>query len=144
VARRLYLPPDEWIDFLTDERVDGGRYLTRHAPLDTIPLYVHTGSILALPPERTHLGAAPEESITLELYPRTNGATRTARVVWDAFGTSTELTLWRAGGRASGGTWALALDGPRATDWTVHWHVGPGEIVEHEVGRTARATTHLG
>lgn len=49
--RTLYLPPGEWIDFWTGERVTGGDTTTRAAPLETIPLYLRAGAIVPMAPE---------------------------------------------------------------------------------------------
>ena len=37
--RRLYLPAGEWEDFWDGTRLTGGRWITRPAPLDIIPVY---------------------------------------------------------------------------------------------------------
>jgi len=37
--RRLYLPAGEWEDFWDGTRLAGGQWITRPAPLDTIPVY---------------------------------------------------------------------------------------------------------
>ena len=41
----LYLPRGRWYDFWTDERMEGGREITRAVDLETIPLYVRAGAI---------------------------------------------------------------------------------------------------
>src|SRR5260221_7509887 len=114
VARRAYLPAGTWIDFWTDERVSGGRFVTREAPLDTLPLYVRAGTILPLGPERAFIGDDAPENLTLEVYP---GAEGSARVVWDAAGAATELGLRRAANRRR-------LGGPRQREASLRgrWH----------------------
>lgn len=135
VARRLYLPAGEWVDFWTDECVAGGRYITRVAPLDTIPLYVRAGAILPLALERAFIGDEVPDDLTLEVYP---GAAGSARVVWDAGGTATNITLRRAKR-----TWALDIAGEREARWTVRWHTCDANIVTTELGRAATATAVL-
>ncbi len=47
-TRSLWLPPGAWIDWWTLDGVDGGRTVTREAPLDVIPLYQHAGTLVAM------------------------------------------------------------------------------------------------
>lgn len=153
VERSLYLPEGEWVDFWTDERVPGGRYVTRQAPLDTLPLYVRAGSILPLGPDCEHLdfttlGESREREITLEVYPATapnamsgvQAQRSAARVVWDATGTSTEMELTTD---PQLGRHALTLHGTTEAEWTVRWH-RTGDIVETRLGRLARGVAEMG
>src|ERR1041385_4144298 len=50
VTRRVYLPSGSWYDFWTNERVEGGREITRSVNLETMPLYVRAGAILPMGP----------------------------------------------------------------------------------------------
>jgi len=134
VARRLYLPPGVWVDFWTDEPMTGGRYITRVAPLDTIPLYVRAGALLPLGPELPYIGDEAPDTLTLDVYAGVEGS---RRVVWDAAGTATNLTLRRAGL-----DWRLEIQGERAAHWRVRWHTGD-KIVEADLGYSAAATTVL-
>nr|WP_229668681.1 glycoside hydrolase family 31 protein [Edaphobacter acidisoli] len=48
-TRSVYLPAGtDWYNFWTNERVHGGQRVTVAAPIDTIPVFVRAGSILAL------------------------------------------------------------------------------------------------
>lgn len=47
-ARSVYLPPDLWFDFWTGEKWQGGQDVLVEAPLDTVPLFVRGGAIIAL------------------------------------------------------------------------------------------------
>ena len=118
VARTLYLPKGEWVNFWTDERHNGGTYITRQAALDTIPIYVRVGSILALAPERAYVGDELPDSLALEVYV---GEESTSRIVWDVEGYATSLHLTRT---ASG--WQLNIQGERTITWTVRWHTETG------------------
>jgi alpha-D-xyloside xylohydrolase len=72
--RRVYLPPGDWVDFRTDEVLEGGRHREVAAPLDCVPLYVRAGAILPLGPLRQHTGEAVDEPLTVRLYaPRGEG-----------------------------------------------------------------------
>lgn len=48
-ARRVYLPAgSDWYNFWTSERLHGGQTVTVSAPIDTLPLFVRSGSIIPL------------------------------------------------------------------------------------------------
>ncbi len=47
-TRTLWLPPGPWIDWWTLESLDGGRSLTRNAPLDVLPLFQRGGTLVAM------------------------------------------------------------------------------------------------
>ncbi len=131
VARNLYLPAGEWIDFWTDERFAGGAYITRVCELDTIPLYVRSGTILALAPERPFIGDELPDELTVDVY---TGAESMAQVVWDADGNASRLHLQR-----SRGGWMLDIEGDRIVTWRVCWHTRTG-IVETGSSRVASAS----
>lgn len=46
VERRVYVPAGTWYDFVTDEVVEGPRFLTRICPLDRIPVLVRAGAVI--------------------------------------------------------------------------------------------------
>ena len=49
--RRTYLPRGKWTCWWSGERLDGGRWIEAEAPLDRIPLWVRSGSIVVTYPE---------------------------------------------------------------------------------------------
>jgi len=118
VARRLYLPEGEWYDFWSDERLAGGRWVTRLAPLDLIPVYVRAGAIVPLGPEAERVGECAPEELTLEVY---TGASGEARVYWDGDVPPTHLVLV-----AEERGWCLRIVGEHEADWTVRWHLPQG------------------
>ena len=68
-ARSIYLPKGIWADYWTGERIHGGQYILRDAPLDICPIYIKTGSILPTWPQ---LSSIPENGcpdLILEFYP---------------------------------------------------------------------------
>jgi len=134
VARQLYLPEGEWIDFWTEQRHIGGHYITRVSPLDIIPLYVRSGSILPLGPERSFVGDNAPDELTLEVY---TGAESNARVVWDAHGKASELQLKR-----NGESWQLSIQGEQEANWIVRWHT-PAGIHEQRLGRLSATVVRL-
>ncbi len=47
-TRLVYLPPGDWQDFWTNEKHQGGQQIEVRVPLDRIPLFVPSGTILPL------------------------------------------------------------------------------------------------
>lgn len=68
-VRSLYLPEGIWIDYRTHERISGGRYILREAPLDTCPIYIKGGSILPTWPPVNHIPAHGVKDLILEYFP---------------------------------------------------------------------------
>jgi alpha-D-xyloside xylohydrolase len=72
-TRQLYLPDAKWYDFWSGAPVAGGRMIEAAAPLDRLPLYVRTGSILPLGPEMEWSTEKPADPIELRIYPGADG-----------------------------------------------------------------------
>ncbi|MDR2079159.1 MAG: DUF5110 domain-containing protein [Treponema sp.] len=47
-SRKIFLPPGEWYDFWTYKCLDGGQALVYETPIDIIPVFVKSGSIIPL------------------------------------------------------------------------------------------------
>jgi sulfoquinovosidase len=47
-TRTLWLPPGAWVDWWTLAPVTGGAMVTRDVPLETIPIYLRSGGIVAM------------------------------------------------------------------------------------------------
>lgn len=71
--RTLYLPAgSNWVDFWTGKSLNGGKTITADAPLDRIPLYAKSGSIVAFgPPAQS--ASAKSDPIDLRIYPGADG-----------------------------------------------------------------------
>ncbi|MGD0789599.1 MAG: TIM-barrel domain-containing protein [Terracidiphilus sp.] len=99
-SRKVYLPAGtDWYNYWTNERVKGGQTITVAAPIDTIPLFVRTGSIVPLgaPVTSTHEVQAiarvrvypgADASFTLfsddgKTYAYEQGAGSVTRLHWD-------------------------------------------------------------
>jgi alpha-D-xyloside xylohydrolase len=68
-AREVYLPAGRWTDWWTGERHDGGRWIHVEAGLETLPLFVREGAIVALGPVMNHVDEFPVEAVTLRIAP---------------------------------------------------------------------------
>ena len=67
--RRIYLPEGEWYDFETGEKLSGKRWMERDVPLETLPLFVKTGTVLPLA-EPTQFASEAQYRIHLNHYGR--------------------------------------------------------------------------
>ncbi len=73
-TRPVYLPAGaDWFDFWTDEFFKGGQTVDARATLDTMPLFVRSGSIVPMGPERQYVDDQPEAPVELHVYAGENG-----------------------------------------------------------------------
>jgi alpha-D-xyloside xylohydrolase len=71
--RTVYLPAgNNWIDFWTGKRANGGQSITAEAPLERIPIYVRAGSIVPYGPLVESVAGKPDP-IDLRVYAGANG-----------------------------------------------------------------------
>ncbi|HUR04288.1 MAG TPA: alpha-xylosidase [Nonomuraea sp.] len=109
----VYLPDGTWTNYLTGERVEGGRWRTETHGFTSMPIYVREGAVLPVGagddrPDYDYL-----DGLTLRVYPGPDGET-TLTVTDHATGEPTLFTVTRTDGEisvsscASGWTWALA------------------------------------
>jgi alpha-glucosidase/alpha-D-xyloside xylohydrolase len=73
-SRLLYLPRGAWFDFWTEERVDGGREISRTVDLETLPLHVRAGAIVPLGPVKEYVEQPVDGPVTVVIYPGASGA----------------------------------------------------------------------
>jgi alpha-D-xyloside xylohydrolase len=74
-TRPVYLPTgSDWYDFWTLQRYAGGQTLMAYAALDTMPLYVRTGSIVPVGPDVHYTDERPEATIELRIFPGQDGS----------------------------------------------------------------------
>jgi len=68
--RAVWLPAGaEWYDYWTKEKHAGGQYVTAAAPLDTLPLFVRSGSILPMTEPVEFTSQKIIDEIILDVYP---------------------------------------------------------------------------
>ena len=71
--RTLYLPAGaSWVDFWTGKTLSGGQIITAEAPLDRIPMYAKSGSIVAFGPSAESASAKPDP-VELRIYSGADG-----------------------------------------------------------------------
>jgi alpha-glucosidase (family GH31 glycosyl hydrolase) len=72
-SRSLYLPHGAWYDFWTQEKIEGGREITRKVDLETIPLYVRAGAVIPMGPVKQYTDETVDGPLTLWIHPGTDG-----------------------------------------------------------------------
>jgi alpha-D-xyloside xylohydrolase len=66
----VYLPLGaSWYDFWTGEKHEGGQAVNREAPIDIMPLYVRSGSVLPMGPEKQYSSENPDDTLEVRVYP---------------------------------------------------------------------------
>jgi alpha-glucosidase (family GH31 glycosyl hydrolase) len=73
-TRRVYLPRGTWVDFWTNERVEGGREIDRAVDLETMPLYVRAGGIVPTGPVKQYTAEHVPGPLTIVVYRGADGA----------------------------------------------------------------------
>ena len=68
-SRQLYLPRGGWYDFWTEEKIEGGREVSKSVDLGTMPMYVRSGAIIPLGPVRQYTGEKIDGPLSLQVYP---------------------------------------------------------------------------
>lgn len=72
-SRAVYLPKGTWFDFWTNERVEGGREVSRPVDLETMPIYVRAGAVIPLGPVKEWTSQRVDAPMELVVYPGANG-----------------------------------------------------------------------
>jgi alpha-glucosidase len=88
--RTVYLPAGSWIDFRTEQVIEGQRHLDVAAPLEVLPLFIRQGAIIPTAAPMQHCAERPLDPLILEIYP---GADRSF-VLYEDDG---ETTAYRRG-----------------------------------------------
>ena len=72
-TRRVYLPRGRWIDFWTEQHVEGGREVDRAVDLSITPLYMRAGAVIPMGPVRQYTSEPSDRPTTLVVYPGADG-----------------------------------------------------------------------
>jgi alpha-glucosidase len=80
--RGVYFPAgDDWVDWWTGKRYEGGRDAEVEAPLDRLPLFARVGAVIATIPVIQHTGERTKVPLTLVVVP--GGADRDVSIWQD-------------------------------------------------------------
>lgn len=74
VSRDVYLPEGLWYDWWTNEKLSGGKSITRNVDLKTMPVYVKAGAIIPMDPVRQYTGEELKEPLTVRIYTGASGS----------------------------------------------------------------------
>ena len=70
----VYLPAGtRWWDFWTNEQHEGGKAISRLAPIDIMPVFVKAGGIIPFGPKVSYSGEKPWDDLELHIYPGADG-----------------------------------------------------------------------
>lgn len=73
-SQNVYLPKGvDWIDFWTGQLYRGGRKIKTKVPIDQIPLFVKSGSIIPFGPLQEYTGEHPDDKLEIRIYPGASG-----------------------------------------------------------------------
>ena len=67
-ARRIYLPPGDWMDFFTGKRYRGGTTFTAHYATDATPVFVRAGAIVPERPRAHGRAGAASADLAINVY----------------------------------------------------------------------------
>lgn len=67
--KMVYLPQGIWYDYWTGEKIEGGRYFIRKAPLDICPIYLKAGSVIPNYKPMHYVGELEQDTLILDVYP---------------------------------------------------------------------------
>lgn len=71
--RPVYLPRGDWFDFWTNERVVGGKEISKPVDLATMPLFVRAGAIIPFGPIKQFTEEKVAGPLTVQIYPGADG-----------------------------------------------------------------------
>lgn len=73
-TREVYLPATtDWYDFWTGKKWTGGQTIDAQAPIETLPLYVRTGSIIPMGPFVQYATEKTADPMEIRIYPGADG-----------------------------------------------------------------------
>ncbi len=75
LEHRVYLPEGDWVDFWSDRTFRGGRTITVAVPLERMPLFVRSGSLIPMGPPLDYSDERPLDQVTILVYPSRNRRT---------------------------------------------------------------------
>mgnify|MGYP001079491762 CR=1 FL=1 len=67
--KMVYLPEGEWYDYDTREKISGGKYFLKEAPLSVCPIYVKAGTVLPNYEPMHYIGEKELDTLVLDVYP---------------------------------------------------------------------------
>jgi alpha-D-xyloside xylohydrolase len=112
LEREVYLPEGEWYDYWSGQRYDGKQSIKVSAPLEQIPIFVKSGTLLPLAQPTLHTADPASYRLTAQVY----GAGSVSALVYEDEGSApASLKEVRLSWDASGKSGSVHRDGPSST-----------------------------
>jgi alpha-D-xyloside xylohydrolase len=112
LEREVYLPEGEWYDYWTGQRHDGKQSIKVAAPLEQIPIFVKSGTLLPLAQPTLHTADPASYRLSAQVY----GAGSASALVYEDEGQlPVALTEVRLNWDASGKSGSVHREGPSRT-----------------------------
>ena len=114
---RIYIPSGIWTDFMTHEKIQGPRYLSRKTSANTVPVYVRPNSIIPTRIPDNHPAGTVLDNLTFTCFGLSQGSTAACEVFAEGGQNSGIITAEVEGNRITvrtqnlGGTKRLVLSG---------------------------------
>ncbi len=84
VSEHIWLPPGEWIEWSSGEKLKGPVSLDRSYSIAQLPVFMKAGAILPMQPPMLYTGQRPVDPLILTVYPLENGQTSRYTVYEDS------------------------------------------------------------
>ena len=114
---RIYIPAGIWTDFMTHEKIQGPRYISRKVSPNTVPVFVRPNSIVPTRTPDSNAGIGLLDNLTFSCFGLGNGTTAACEVFADGGQGSGIITAEVSGNKITvrtqnlGGTKKLVLSG---------------------------------
>ena len=116
-TQRIYIPSGIWTDFMTHEKIQGPRYISKKAVPNMVPVYVRPNSIVPTRTPDSNTTNSNLENLTFTCFGLANGATAACEVFGEGGQASGVITAAVEGNKITvrtnnlGGTKRLILSG---------------------------------
>jgi alpha-glucosidase (family GH31 glycosyl hydrolase) len=67
-SKEIFLPSGEWFDYFTGQRYRGNQVVREKYPLDRMPVFVKSGSVLPVQPDRDYTDQRPLDTLIVEAF----------------------------------------------------------------------------
>ncbi|TFF95510.1 MAG: DUF4968 domain-containing protein, partial [Promethearchaeota archaeon] len=74
--KEVYLPEGEWVNYWTNEKYKGKKFIEIKVDLEDIPIFIKSGAIIACQPDMEYFGEKAINPLIIEIYPVSNGESR--------------------------------------------------------------------
>src|SRR3954452_8611960 len=112
--QRVWFPPGRWTDYFTGATFTGPGSATLTEPLDRMPVFVRAGGIVPEQPAMEHVGAAPVDPLTLNVFAGGSGAFSLYEDAGEGFGYQNGQSARTPVRYDQAGTSSSVTIGPRA------------------------------